>query len=385
MRLTIEGGVLQEIAPLPADERALAEPVAVIPPLVNAHTHLEFSHCSEPLPPPDPFPDWIRSVIDFRTNHVAEVAQAVASGVVESVTSGCALLGEITTSEAGRVAFAENCSAYSVNGVSFLEVLGWSSERIEQQQTLANLHVTSGQDESVSRGLSPHAPYSVHPRLFEETVDLAIRHNVPVAMHLAETLGELELLDRQSGPFADFLKSMQLWSEVAIEPGTTPLRYLQKLAQVPNALAVHGNYFTDQEIRFLGTHQNVAVVYCPRTHAYFGHDPHPWKKLIAANAKVVLGTDGRSSNPDLSIWKELQTCGKLTSLPIWELLPMITTTAAEALGFSSKEFTVRVGQPFHGNFLKCNAESEVQLASQLPDSVLSPNLTVDGPPSRRES
>ena len=91
------------------------------------------------------------------------------------------------------------------------------------------------------------------------------------------------------------------------EPGGRSIReFLEQLARVPRALAIHGNYFSEDDIRFLSGHPNVATVYCPRTHACFGHTKHPIQRLLAAGARVVLGTDGRASNPDLSIWKELQ-------------------------------------------------------------------------------
>ncbi|APZ91034.1 amidohydrolase family protein [Fuerstiella marisgermanici] len=371
MRLSIVDGIVQEIRPLPLDEQRLAAQVVVMPVLVNAHTHLEFSRCAQPLPPPNPFTEWIRSVIDYRTSRAAEVADDVKAGVAESVTAGVGVLGEITTSADGRAAFEMACRDTGCSGVSFREVIGWSAERIAEQLAVATEHVAAdGQlnDASIVRGLSPHAPYSVHPNLFDSMVEMAIDHRVPLALHLAETTAELQLLDQQTGPFADFLKSLELWDDVAIPPGTTPLAYLEKLAKVPHALAIHGNYFGDREIEFLGRHPNIAVVYCPRTHAWFQHPAHPWKKLRAAGATVVLGTDGRSSNPDLSVWKELQTVARQTTEPVWDLLPMITTTAAAALGLSPDDHTIREGTPFRAAMLNCVAESEAQLNTRLSDT-----------------
>jgi cytosine/adenosine deaminase-related metal-dependent hydrolase len=111
-------------------------------------------------------------------------------------------------------------------------------------------------------------------------------------------------------------------------------------------------------------------VYCPRTHAYFGHTPHPWQQLQAAGAVVLLGTDSRASNPDLSVWKELQfVASQKNAVPVWELLPMITTSAAAALGFNREDFTVKVGNRFRSVSVPCECDSESSLNSALIRSV----------------
>ena len=60
--------------------------------------------------------------------------------------------------------------------------------------------------------------------------------------------------------------------------------YLKPLAELPDALIAHGNYFADDEIEFLAAHPNIARVFCPRTHAFFGHCNHPWERLLDAGA-----------------------------------------------------------------------------------------------------
>ena len=70
---------------------------------------------------------------------------------------------------------------------------------------------------------------------------------------------------------------------------------------------IHGNYLAPDEQHFLAAHaERMAVVYCPRTHAYFGHEAYPLSQLLAAGVPVALGTDSRASNPDLSLFEE---CG----------------------------------------------------------------------------
>ena len=312
---------------------------AVIPGLVNAHTHLELSDVSAPLQPALPFTAWLKAVIAHRrlretsagemtrSPGALSVLSPAARGWTESAGWGTTTIGDI----AGDSAVAVDLSEPGPAVVSFLELIGLSPEQRNTQLERARAHLTgtgrtasSGTRESSScsnpsefsriqlpsgagpiRGLSPHAPYSVHPDLFRDLIDLAVRHRAPVAMHLAETRSELELLSEGTGEFIAFLESLGVWRPDAIPKGSRPLDYLRELARVESALAIHGNYFSEEESHFLASHPNISVVYCPRTHAYFNHGPHPWLKLLERGVNVALGTDSRASNPDLGLWNEL--------------------------------------------------------------------------------
>ncbi|MCP4175842.1 MAG: amidohydrolase family protein [Fuerstiella sp.] len=376
IRITIVDGTVAEMCETPADELARVAAVALMPSFVNAHTHLEFSRLTSPLSPPAPFTDWIRSVIQYRSEDPHELhfaTDGICSGLRESRQAGVRLIGEITTTETGVRTLQQKLQKSQMSGVSFRESIGFSTEHISTQLNVADRHVrvTPASDtvtdrKYLVRGLSPHAPYSVHPELFEGLVDIARRSSAPVAMHLAETVDEVELLQNQTGRFVNFLQSLNIWDPQTLSPGTAPLRYLEKLAQLDRALAVHGNYFGRDEIEFLSRHPHVAVVYCPRTHTYFGHKSHPWQKLQSAGAVVLLGTDSRASNPDLSVWKELQfVASQKNAAPIWELLPMITTSAAATLGFDKTDFVVKVGNRFQGVSLPCQCDSELHLNATL--------------------
>ena len=87
--------------------------------------------------------------------------------------------------------------------------------------------------------------------------------------------------------------------------GTRPLRYLRSMADLERSRVIaHGNYLDEEEIDFVANHRNLAVAYCPRTHAFFGHRQHPCR-IIARGGVVAIGTDGRCLNPDLSVWNEM--------------------------------------------------------------------------------
>ncbi len=325
-------GRIAEIRPLAPDARNVL-PVILIPTLVNAHTHLEFSSLSEPIHPALPFQEWISAVIQWRRGADSNSDETVRQGLAESLQGGVTAIGEITTRQPVNVAdIAAGCRV-----VSFREVIGLQQERIPEllQQAAAHLsrHSASGRDDSAVYGISPHAPYTVHPELFASLIELAVSRKAVVAMHLAETQDERELLRDGKGRFVDFLTKLDLW-DPATFPGDRSIRdFLEQLVRVPRALAIHGNFFSHDDIQFVARHANLATVYCPRTHAFFGHPPHPIRQLLAAGARVVLGTDSRASNPDLSLWKELQFVAmNFPEISIPRLLGMATTDAADSLG-----------------------------------------------------
>jgi cytosine/adenosine deaminase-related metal-dependent hydrolase len=121
-------------------------------------------------------------------------------------------------------------------------------------------------------GLSPHAPYTVSPQIVQSVCQLSAAERFPVAMHLAESREELELLATHRGRLVEVLQSLSAWHPEALPMGLRPLDYLQWLATAQRALVIHGNYLASDEIEFLaGHHEQMSVVYCPRTHAYFAH------------------------------------------------------------------------------------------------------------------
>lgn len=308
--------------------------VAILPGLVNAHAHLEFSLVEQPFQPAFPFTDWIRSLVAYRRREFTPAStvqrDALLAGSTEAESTGTTLLGEIATTGWDEAAL----SPHRPRIIAFRELIGLRSEAIELQIGLAEGWLARrGQTERVTYGLSPHAPYSVAPELLHRSVELAKRFDAPVAMHLAETREELEFLADGGGPFVEMLKSFGAWPEDGLPTGRRPLDILRVLANAPRALVVHGNYLADNEIEFIAARPQMSVVYCPRTHEFFEHEPHPWRRLLAKRANVALGTDGRGSNPDLSIWNELVFLrGRFPDVAPSTLLELGTLAGARALG-----------------------------------------------------
>jgi cytosine/adenosine deaminase-related metal-dependent hydrolase len=214
----------------------------------------------------------------------------------------------------------------------FFELIGLKAARIESALERAREVLMSPGDWRM--GLSPHAPYTVHPELFAKLVALAAERNAPLAFHLAESLEELELLRSHSGPFLTLLKELDAWDEGAIPLGTRPLDYLRVLATAPRVLVIHGNYLDAEEIAFLAAHrERMAVVYCPRTHAYFAHARYPLPQLLAAGVRVGLGTDSRASNPDLNLLEEMRLVARrFAAMSPADVLKLGTIDGATAMG-----------------------------------------------------
>lgn len=310
---------------------------AILPGLVNAHAHLEFSLVEKPFVPPLPFTNWIRSLMSYRREAFAAdastKAEAIAAGCHEMAAAGTTLIGEIATDD-------WSLSQTRVTGprvVAFRELIGLRTEAIARQEMIAEEWLATKHNKpNFVAALSPHAPYSVSPMLLSRAVSLARRRSAPVAMHIAETRAELEFLASGCGEFAEMLRSFGAIPDDGFPTKKRPLDILRALAEAPRALVVHGNYLVEDEIDFLAEQPQMSVVYCPRTHAYFQHEPHPWQRLLSQGINVALGTDGRGSNPDLSIWNELTFLRQqFADASPQTLLQMGTLAGARALGFEA--------------------------------------------------
>jgi cytosine/adenosine deaminase-related metal-dependent hydrolase len=317
--------------------------VAIVPAFINVHTHLEFSELAEPLEPARPFSSWLRSLVAYR-RHRGDAEQAIRAGLAESLRSGTIAVGDIDT--------RGNPAQYAIAGpeqvVAFRELLGLDEETVSRQMEISTEFLDDpwGRDvPGLVRGLSPHAPYSVHPSLLDRAISTAAKWQAPLAIHLAETRAELECLAFGTGELVDLLTEAGIWQGALYPAGTRPLDFLRRLETLPHVVVAHGNYLDDEELDFLAGRPNFTLAYCPRTHAFFGHEIHPWRKLAARGGAVAIGTDGRCSNPDLSIWHELQFLrGSIPESDADELLRMGTINGAIALGLEDRLGTIEPGK-----------------------------------------
>ena len=383
----IANGLISEVRPAKTHEIAedLGD-VAILPGLVNAHAHLEFSLVEKPFEPPLPFTSWVRSLMAYRREafgaDTALKVAAIEAGWREAAAAGTTLIGEIATDDWSLNAthlrshqapraesdapssylFEETSRLLDATGssrgvmaamhaagprvVAFRELIGLRAETVARQEAIAEEWFALARGAmDIFAALSPHAPYSVSPTLLTRAVSLAQQRGVPVAMHVAETQAELEFLGSGQGEFAEMLRGFGAIPDEGLPTGLRPLDILRALADAPRALVVHGNYLVDDEIDFLAARPQMSVVYCPRTHAFFSHEPHPWRRLLTQGVNVAIGTDGRGSNPDLSVWNELTFLrSRFPDVAPQTLLKMGTLAGALSLGFDADCGSLKPGK-----------------------------------------
>lgn len=346
--LTVEGGRIAAVATSASSHAARdLGNVAVIPGLINAHTHLEFSDFTQPLGEPGmPFVDWIRQVVAWRraipdeSAAAARTEAAIRAGLAESLRAGVTHLGDIATAGWSPAALTES----PIGLTAFRELIGLSESRIEPLLEIASQHIANRED-AVRRGISPHAPYTVSPELVRRVAQLSAERRFPLAMHLAETIEELELLASAAGPFVELLSELDAWDPSAVPRGIRPFDYLKLLSEADRALVIHGNYLVRDEIELAAAHaERMAVVYCPRTHAFFHRGRYPLAEMLECGVRVALGTDSRASNPDLNLFEEMRFVAALGDVSLETALQLGTLAGAAALGVDAECGTLTPGK-----------------------------------------
>ncbi|HEV3448132.1 MAG TPA: amidohydrolase family protein [Gemmataceae bacterium] len=311
---------------------------AILPGLVNAHSHLDLTGLRGKAPPGEDFTQWLRAVIGHRRGQSEPQIQAdIHAGLRESVHYGTSLLGDISAQGASWPALSE--ASYRGRAVVFHELLGLTKVRAGQAWAQACRWLQEHPPTDHCRpGLSPHAPYSVRAALCRAVVNHARQTQLPIAVHLAETKAELELLEKRSGPFADFLREVGVWDPEGLVANAGEI--LELTRDLPQCLIAHGNYLLASAVP-----RHDVVVYCPRTHAAFAHAPYPLRDYLAAGVRVALGTDSLASNPDLNLLAEARFVrDTFPDLAGDIILRMATLWGAEALGWESETGSLVAGK-----------------------------------------
>ena len=312
----------------------------ILPGLVNAHTHLEFSDLECPLPATGGLTAWIDRVVAMRrsraasgTDEAARLAAAVASGLEQSAAAGVTAIGEIATAAhpmAGHAGPLVRVFRETLGLLPVAMAAAWSS-------LLRDLERMNSEGTCV--GISPHAPYSVTESLGRQVVGEAVRRRLPVMMHLAEGRDEAELLATGGGAFRTLLEQLGAWEPESRPQFLTLADWITLLARAPRGVVVHGTFLPEDQTALsrLARHRDrLCVVVCPRTtRALSGRLP-PVEAFRAAGIRVAIGTDSRASNPDLSVLAECRALVEGRAVSPREALTMATRQGAWALGFERR-------------------------------------------------
>ncbi len=404
-QIVISHGRIVEITPTTKDTPDLQlDNCVLLPGLVNPHTHLEFSCLSEPLPAGSTFPDWIRAVFLQRQQaNTTPLSRetALATGLAESAAAGVVALGDIVTMPwqpndlaASRLTWptskidlsqtqAELLQAHLDRShrpqiVAFIEQLGLTAERqrplMEWRDELLR-STSSGGEPLVAFGLSPHAPYSTPELLWQSLAKLAAAQDLPLAMHVLESPAERQWLDEGTGPMHEFLS--QLGVGDFRQPPDFVARLCEAVATLRSTLLIHGNYLTASELDCIAGSTNISLTYCPRTHLHFHHAPYPMSAIIERGIRLLIGTDSRSTNPDLNLWQEARTAlGLHGCLRPRQAFSAITDASALALGLSHQLGTLEVGKHAALNLLQLQSPPPPDLDSLFERLFDSPHPTL---------
>ncbi len=319
----------------------------VIPGLINAHCHLDYTSMAGVIPPPSSFTSWIHSIQglkrdwtpqDFRASWLEGARMLVESGVttVCDIESVWDLVPDIAQLTPLRV----------ISCLEFID-LSHSAEasrlldKLTQLQRLETSH-------KWTVGISPHAPYSTTPILLRALAKALKPLQNTVTMHIGESAEEWEMFKLQSGPMHEWLAPQRSMKTCA---GKSPVQIVSDSGILsPSFLGVHMNYIDRADAEAFGK-SGASIVHCPRSHAYFTHGEFPLDLARKNNIPVCLGTDSlatvrfpKTKAPSLCLFAEMREfTRKNPDVSPREVLEMTTKTPARALGLNGQAGTLSKG------------------------------------------
>jgi len=331
----------------PPGEAADLGDVAILPGLVNAHTHLELSWMAGAIPPAASMDTWIRQVVQLRRTGPAggqpEMMAAMARAALAMHATGTVLVGDISNTLLSAQILADT----HLRGVVFHELLGFNAAdpalqvREAWERVAAVERAVAGHD--IAFNVVAHAPYSVSPALFTEILRRA--RPEPLSIHLGESPEEVEFLRTATGPIRDMLVTLGVWADGWTAPACDPLTYVAALGYVRRGtLIVHGVHLGDDALERMRT-AGAVLVTCPRSNHWVGSGSPRLSHFYAARLPVAIGTDSLASSPTLNLFDELAEMRRIApEVSASALLDSATRRGAEALGFGDRYGTLTAGK-----------------------------------------
>ncbi len=330
----------------------LGENSVILPGLVNPHVHLEFSANKTTLSYGD-FITWLGSVIINREELIEKREIFIKKALNNILKSGTTAIGAIS-SFGGEL---KECVSSELKVVYFNEILGSRADTVDIlfQDFKSRLHISEDMaDEKFIPAISVHSPYSTHPILAKNALDIAIKKNYLISTHFMESQAERDWLDNGTGDFIKFFNSFT----PNAKPLCSGLEYLD-LFKDTKTLFTHCTKATKEEIDKIKS-QNGYITHCPVSNRLLGNGR---LKIEQLNENILtLGTDGLSSNISLNLWDEMRMAlmlhdnediNKLAK----QLLKMATKNGAKSLMLNSSE-------------LKKDKKADIIVVS-LPDKIIS--------------
>jgi cytosine/adenosine deaminase-related metal-dependent hydrolase len=313
---------------------------AILPGLVNAHTHLELSWMRGRVPRSSSMPAWAAGLMALRASVGSDPAPPIHEAIHEARAAGTSLVGDITNTLAAYEPLARS----ELGGAVFRELLGFNAPDPEGRVTAARAQIESlPASPRLRASVAPHAPFSVSPALFRAIASAS--GGAPISVHLGESPEEIQFLRDGTGAWRELLGRIGAWDDHWQPPGCGPVEYLDALGLVgSHLLAVHGTHLTDPELRRLAG-AGSTIVSCPRSNRWVGAGSPPIDRFYASGVRVAIGTDSLASVGDLNLFAELAEIRRLApAVPAARLLESATWCGAAALGFGADYGTLEQGK-----------------------------------------
>jgi 5-methylthioadenosine/S-adenosylhomocysteine deaminase len=332
----------------PGKDYDLGEAI-LLPGLVNTHTHLELTPMRGFLENCQ-FAEWIDKLRQSRNEILddAMLLDAARFGIVEGLEAGITTYADTCSSGVVMQAMRE----LGVRGFMYQEVFGPDPSQSdgamrELEERIERL--TREQTDLVTLGVSPHAPYTVSDALYKAASKFANARRLPLAMHIAESQQEYEIVVSGSGEFAD------RWRRRGIPVGPrarSPIALLEQNGALERGpLLIHCVRVDDADIEIMAKHR-CAVAHCPASNAKFGHGIAPLLPLLTAGIRVGMGSDSVASNNRMDILDEARLAvlvhraatRRHDAFGAHQALELATIGGARALGIDSRVGSLEVGK-----------------------------------------
>ena len=325
--------------PEPAGAEALHFPDGeLMPGLVNCHTHLELTHLGGGAKHSEPeFLKWIRRIGELKETTSAEAFhEAAVAGIRDCWARGVTCIAE--TGSTGAVMRALH--DLGGRGIVYQEVFGpdpaqCSASMAELEVILRPLRRLASSQ--LVLGVSPHAPYTVSPPLYEAVAAFARHEKLSIAVHVAESPEETALVRDGAGLFAEALRSRG----IMVQPQhRSPVAYLVQRGVVQRGtLCIHCVQVDESDVTLL-RNVGASVAHCPRSNAAHRHGRLPLQLFRKAGMPVGLGTDSVVSVGELNLWAEAEAAGFTGD----DALRALTIEGARALGWENEIGSLDVGK-----------------------------------------
>ncbi|MDW7771775.1 MAG: amidohydrolase family protein [Desulfobulbaceae bacterium] len=346
---------------------------AFLPPLVNAHIHLELSHIhiAEDTDPVAGFTDWIARLLAAREENGAigaAVEQAARETLARQYELGVIAIGDIGNTDIG----AKLAPEFPGMLLHFNEVLGRS--RKTRKSILAKVAAAPG-----NKRFTAHAPYSTHAELIQFLKARALKLDHPFPIHTAEPPSENELLAAGTGELFTFLLQRGFVDNSFRPPAGIDnhgsVQYLHKLGVLDaRTICVHCIHVGDAEISILAE-TGTRICLCPGSNRHLHVGRAPVKKFLAHGILPAIGTDSRASNPEISMWREMAILSRdHRDVAAEDILAMATAGGAKALGIDRDYGTLARGKK--AKFLAIQVPYGMRTAEQLVQYLAADNAAI---------